>query len=191
MILSSDFLDVIILWEELGQRISLDDVWENLYCPPLYCTIHWDSLYLSRPSRQAVVYFFYPVYFLSTENACVGYFVANLHTFRRMFYMPKKCSDVQKLTIIRYVHHSLGLWSWWWFWWWLQERLRDSGRGCRTLREVVKLKFKNISLCDMVASKCERHWGHCIGQYLQFSVLELLLLCFFRAWRLFLLVKFM
>ena len=43
MILSWDFLDVIILWEELGQRISLDDVWENLYCPPLYCTIHRDS----------------------------------------------------------------------------------------------------------------------------------------------------
>ena len=43
MILSWDFLDVIILWEELGQRISLDDVWENLYCPPLYCTIHRDG----------------------------------------------------------------------------------------------------------------------------------------------------
>ena len=43
MILSRDFFDIIILWEELGQRISLDDVWENLYCPPLYCTIHRDG----------------------------------------------------------------------------------------------------------------------------------------------------
>ena len=44
------------------------------------------------------------MYFLSTENTRVGYVVANLRTFRRTFYMPKKCRDVSKLTNIRYVH---------------------------------------------------------------------------------------